>query len=111
MIIDYEYFDHSLLTTEQIKLLLERCDINDSSDEKNILYGWYKIDPEVREKIDNWRESLAPKDPTKYKTKRSENVNMKEVNKHDSKLKAKEEWFNKFVKKWLTIYDNKVIFI
>ena len=61
--------------------------------------NWFKENPELKKKIDNWRKSLLPKDPTHYRTKRQENVNLKEVDKHDTKLKLKEDWYNKFIKK------------
>ena len=97
----YEH-DYDFLTHQQIKALLLQCGIEEATFFNQVqldMENWFKENPELKKKIDNWRKSLLPKDPAHYRTKRQENVNLKEVDKHDTKLKLKEDWYNKFIKK------------
>lgn len=90
--------DFDFMTHQEIKALLLQCGIEEATLFNQDMENWFKGNPELQAKIDNWRKSLLPKDPTHYRTKRQENVNLKEVNKHDAKLKLKEDWYNKFIK-------------
>lgn len=90
----YDFDETQVFTEAQIELLYSRMNIP----RPELCWFNYERDPVLTEKIDNWRKSLAPKDHTKYKTKRDEKINMNEVNKHDTKLKAKEDWFKKYIK-------------
>lgn len=93
--------DFDFLTHQEIKALLLQCAIDEATLFNSVqldMKNWFKGNPELQSKIDNWRKSLLPKDPTHYRTKRQENVNLKEVNKHDTRLKLKEDWYNKFIK-------------